>query len=134
MCIRDRYTGGLRNAKRDESAALLRKAGFDEETARIAVARDVRQSFLGLRSALAQVAALTLALRSAERQLNANQTGFEAGDRPSIDVLNAQQALYTTRRDLAAARYQVVMNRLRLAAAAGELDEKLLERINGYLQ
>ncbi|KWA30283.1 porin [Burkholderia multivorans] len=128
------YTGGLRNAKRDESAALLRKAGFDEEAARIAVAREVRQSFLGLRSAMAQVAALALALRSAERQLNANQTGFEAGDRPSIDVLNAQQALYTTRRDLAAARYQVVMNRLRLAAAAGELDETLLERINGYLQ
>ncbi|MBJ9752194.1 TolC family outer membrane protein [Burkholderia cepacia] len=128
------YTGGLRNAKRDESAALLRKAGFDEEAARIAVAREVRQSFLGLRSAMAQVAALALAVRSAERQLNANQTGFEAGDRPSIDVLNAQQALYTTRRDLAAARYQLVMNRLRLAAAAGELDETLLERINGYLQ
>ncbi|WWE78617.1 TolC family outer membrane protein [Burkholderia gladioli] len=128
------YTGGLRNAKRDESAALLRKAGFDEDAARIAVAREIRQSFLGLRSAMAQVAALALALRSAERQLNANRTGFEAGDRPSIDVLNAQQALYTTRRDLAAARYQVVMNRLRLAAAAGELDETLLERINGYLQ
>jgi outer membrane protein len=128
------YTGGSRGARHDESIALLNKADLDQDAARVRVERDLRRAFLGLRSAQAQVVALTQALRSAELQLDANRTGFEAGDRPSIDVLNAQQALYGTRRDLAAARYQVVLSRLRLAAAAGELDERELEQINGLLR
>ena len=65
--------------------------------------------------------------------MESNRTGFDAGDRPSIDVLNAEQALFATRRDLAAARYQIVLNRLRLAAAAGELDEQQLAQINALL-
>lgn len=127
------YTGGLRSAKHDESIALLRKADLDQDAARVAVARQLRQAFLGLRSTQAQVIALTQAAHSADLQLDANRTGFEAGDRPSIDVLNAQQALFSTRRDLAAARYQVAMSRLRLVAAAGELDEQQLARINAFL-
>ncbi len=128
------YTGGLRSAKAEESAALLNRAGLDEDAARVAVAREVRQAFLGLQSSKVQVTARTQALRSAELQLDANRTGFEAGDRPSIDVLNAGQALFATRRDLAAARYQVALNRLRLSAAAGELDEEQLARINALLR
>lgn len=127
------YTGGLRSAKAEESAALLNRAGLDEDAARVAVAREVRQAFLGLQSSKVQVTALTQALHSAELQLDANRTGFEAGDRPSIDVLNAGQALFATRRDLAAARYQIALNRLRLAAAAGELDEEQLAQINALL-
>ncbi len=127
------YTGGLRGAKAQESAALLTRAGLDEDAARVAIAREVRQAFLGMQSAQAQVIALGQALRSAELQLDANRTGFQAGERPSIDVLNAEQALVGTRRDLAAARYQVVLDRLRLAAAAGELDEAQLETINALL-
>lgn len=127
------YTGGLRNAKAEESAAMLSRAGLDEDAARIAVAREVRQAFLGMQSAQAQVNALTRALQSTELQLDANRTGFQAGDRPSIDVLNAAQALAGTRRDLAAARYEVLLDWLRLAAAAGELDERRLAQINGLL-
>lgn len=128
------YTGGLRSAKAEESAALLNRAGLDEEAARVAVSREVRQAFLGMQSAKAQVSALAQALRSAELQLDSNRTGFEAGERPSIDVLNAEQMLFATRRDLAAARYQVVLSRLRLAAAAGELDEQQLAQINALLR
>lgn len=128
------YTGGLRSAKEDESIALLSKAGLDQDAARVVVARDVRRAFLGLRSAQTQVTALTQALRSAELQLDANRTGFELGDRPAIDVLNAQEAMFGMRRDLAAARYQVALNRLRLAAAAGELDEQRIAQINGLLR
>ncbi|PMS18586.1 porin [Trinickia dabaoshanensis] len=127
------YTGGLRHAKAQESAALLKRADLDEDAARVSVAREVRQAFLGMQSAQIQVRALTQALGSAQLQLDANRTGFETGERPSIDVLNAQRVLFSTQRDLAAARYQVLFNRLRLAAAAGELDEDEIARINALL-
>ncbi|MBU6490220.1 MAG: TolC family protein [Burkholderiales bacterium] len=127
------YTGGLRSAQYDESVALLDKAHLDEDAARITVARDVREAYLGFQSAEAQVVALTQAKHSARLQLDANRTGFEAGDRPLIDVLNAQQVLFSTQRDLASARYQIALNRLRLAAAAGELDEDHMAQVNALL-
>ncbi|AKJ68073.1 porin [Pandoraea thiooxydans] len=127
------YSGGMRSAKRDESLALLNKAEMDQDAARVRVARQIRQAYLGLRSAQVRVTALTQAVHSARLQLDANQTGFEAGDRPSIDVLNARSALSNTQRDLAAARYQVAMERLRLSAAAGELDDREMAQINALL-
>jgi outer membrane protein len=49
-------------------------------------------------------------------------------------VLNAQQQLYATRRDLAKARYDTLVNSLRLKSAAGVLQEKDLQQINAMLQ
>ena len=54
--------------------------------------------------------------------------------RINIDVLNAQQQLYSTQRDLARARYDTLLNGLRLKSAAGTLTEKDLMRINALLR
>ena len=49
-------------------------------------------------------------------------------------VLNAQQQLYSTRRDLAKARYDTLVNSLRLKAAAGTLGEVDLAELNALLE
>jgi len=54
--------------------------------------------------------------------------------RINIDVLNAQQQVFSTRRDLAVARYNTISNTLRLKAAAGSLREEDLEEINRALE
>jgi len=54
--------------------------------------------------------------------------------RINIDVLNAQQQLYLTRRDLAKARYDTLLAQLRLKAAAGQLAEPEIEAVNGLLE
>ena len=54
--------------------------------------------------------------------------------RTSIDVLNAQQQLYGTRRDLAKARYATIMSLLRLRAATGQLDQLALAEVNQWLK
>ena len=51
-----------------------------------------------------------------------------------IALLNAQRQLYSTRRDLARARYDTIMNGLRLKAAAGSLREDDLVPVNNLLQ
>ncbi|MFP5461468.1 MAG: channel protein TolC, partial [Gammaproteobacteria bacterium] len=51
----------------------------------------------------------------------------------NIDVLNAQQQLFTTRRDLARARYDVLVNGLRLKATAGTLSEDDLRAVDALL-
>ena len=83
---------------------------------------------------IAQVGALEQALVSSQSALDSNKLGYEVGVRINIDVLNAQQQLYQTRRDLAVARYNAIINHLKLKAAAGTLRDEDLEEVNRALQ
>lgn len=103
------------------------------ESARRAVAQATRQAFFGTQSLQAQVRALEAAESSSQLALDATQVGYRVGVRVNVDVLNAQTQLYTTRRDLARARYDVLLTSLRLRQAAGQLKADDLRAINGLL-
>lgn len=51
----------------------------------------------------------------------------------NIDVLNAEQQLFAAQRDLAKARYETILQGLRLKAAAGALTETDLVAVNALL-
>jgi len=116
-----------------EAAALNLKAREDVENARRAAILTARQIFLSVINGIAQVAALEQALVSSQSALDSNKLGYEVGVRINIDVLNAQQQLFSTRRDLALARYNTINNHLRLKAAAGSLREEDLAEVNRAL-
>ena len=82
---------------------------------------------------IAQVQALEQALVSTQSQLDSTILGRDVGVRTSVDVLNAQQQVFQTRRDLQQARYTFLINTLRLKAAAGRLTEADLEEVNRTL-
>jgi len=65
--------------------------------------------------------------------LETNKLGYEVGVRINIDVLNAQQQLYTTQQNLAKVRYDTIMNGLRLKSASAALKEEDLLQVNGLL-
>jgi outer membrane protein len=117
-----------------ESIALEDKARNDLEANKRTAALGVRQAFLGVNSGLAQVKALEAAEVSSQSALDSNKLGYQVGVRINIDVLNAQRQLYSTRTDLARARYNTIMNGLRLKAAAGSLREADLVPVNNLLQ
>ncbi len=116
-----------------EAIALDDQARFDLETARRSAAQGARQSYLGVTSGLAQVNALEAAEVSSLSALDANKLGYQVGVRINIDVLNAQQQLFSTRRDLSRARYDTIVNGLRLKSAAGTLQEQDLQLVNRFL-
>jgi outer membrane protein len=84
-------------------------------------------------SGIASVAAQQQALKSAETLVASTKLGLEVGVRTNLDVLNAQQTLTQVQRDLAQARYNALLNRLRLEAAAGDLNEDDIRATNSYL-
>jgi outer membrane protein len=127
------YAGGGVNALVRQAIANQDKARQDLENARRSAALAVRQAYLGVTNGMAQVRALEQALVSSQSALDSNKLGYEVGVRINIDVLNAQQQLYSTNRDLATARYDTLVNGLRLKAAAGTLSEEDLERVNRLL-
>ncbi|MEJ7805867.1 MAG: TolC family protein, partial [Telluria sp.] len=116
-----------------ESIALEDKARNDLLATRRNAAQGARQAFLGVNSGLAQVRALQAAEVSSTSALDSNKLGYQVGVRINIDVLNAQRQLYLTRRDLSRARYDTIMNGLRLKAAAGSLREADLVPVNSLL-
>jgi outer membrane protein len=128
------WEGGLRNSKVRESVALREKARFDTENARRQVAQNARQAYLGVTSGIAQVKALEQAVVSTQSQLESTKLGQEVGVRTGVDVLNAQQQLYTARRDLYSAQYNTILNQLRLKFAAGLLARNDLIEVNGTLR
>ena len=92
-----------------------------------------QQTFLGVATGVSQVRALEAALVSSQSSLDSTRLGQEVGVRTVIDVLNAQQQLSQTRRDLAQAKYNYILSLLRLKAASGQLSEQDLAQINAWL-
>src|SRR5262245_26371631 len=127
------YAGGSVNSRTREAVALREKARQDLEASRRAAEFNARQSFLNVTNGLAQVKALEQALTSSEVALQSNRVGYEVGVRINIDVLNAQQQVLQTQRDLSRARYDTLLNGLRLKSAAGSLTEGDVQAVNRLL-
>jgi outer membrane protein len=128
------YQGGGISARAREAAANAERSKQDLENARRSAAFTARQSYLAVLAGVAQVRALEQALVSSKSALDSNRLGYEVGVRINIDVLNAQQQVFQTERDLLASRYNTIANTLRLKAAGGGLREEDVEEVNRVLE
>ena len=116
-----------------ETKALEEKATADFDNAKRTVAQTTRSAYLGLIAGLSQVKAYEAAEASTQSALDANKLGYSVGVNINIDVLNSQSQLYQTKRDLAKARYDVLVGNLKLRQAAGTLTPQDLQDINQLL-
>ena len=115
------FTGYSVQNRIKETLALEDKAQADLDAGRRGVAQGTRTAFFGVNSLRAQVGALEAAESSSKLALEATQLGYKVGVRVNLDVLNAQAQLYQAQRDLAKARYDVIVTGLKLRQAAGLL-------------
>lgn len=127
------FQGGATQSKWREAEANRDRAKQELESARRNVDLQTRQAYVGVVNGIAQVNALQQALKSSESLLEASKLGQEVGVRTNLDVLNAQQQLFSTRRDLYQAEYNYLISRLRLKAAVGTLAEDELVLVNQSL-
>lgn len=123
------FQGGAVNSKVREAMAGrdATRAGL-EEVRRKAVL-NASEAYLGVENGIAQVHALEAALVSSASALASNKVGYKVGVRINIDVLNAEQQVYSTRRDLAKVRFETLLAQLKLKAAVGSLDEEDLQQL-----
>lgn len=128
------FAGYAVTSKVREAISLEDKARADLDSATRNAAQGARTAFLSVQSGLSQIRALEAAEVSSNSALESNRLGYEVGVRINIDVLNAQQQLYSTRRDLAKARYDTMLNGLKLKALAGSLAEADLAQLNTLLE
>lgn len=128
------YQGGATGSLVREAVANKEKAHSDLDNTTRQAELDARSAFLGVVSGAAQVSALEQAVVSSEAQLRSTKLGQEVGVRTAVDVLNAQQLLFSAKRDLASARYSALMSGLHLKAVAGALAEADLLALDALLK
>jgi len=127
------FTGGEISAKVQEESERVRQRHFERENARRAAIQATQNYFAQVTSGLLEVRSLEAAEKSSLAALEANELAYEVGVRVLVDVLNAQQQLYETQRNLNHARYRVLHNTLQLKHAAGTLTDDDLWAINQLL-
>ncbi len=127
------FAGFATQNRISETISLKDKAQSDLEGARRSVALATRTAYFGVQSGQGQVKALEAAELSSQSALDANKLGYQVGVRINIDVLNSQSQLFQTKRDLAQARYNVLLGGLRLRQANGTLSPDDLLIINALL-
>ena len=127
------FSGFATDYRIQETVSLESKARADLEAAKRNTAQATRTAYFGLVSGLSQVKAYEAAEASSQSSLDANKLGYSVGVNINIDVLNAQSQLYQTKRDLAKARYDVLVGTLKLRQATGNLTPQDLQPINALL-
>jgi outer membrane protein len=128
------FSGFATDYRIKETVALESKARADLEAAKRNTAQATRTAYFGLVAGLSQVQAYEAAEASSQSSLDANKLGYSVGVNINIDVLNAQSQLYQTKRDLAKARYDVLVGTLKLRQATGTLTPQDLQPINALLK
>ena len=124
------YQGGAIDSKVREAVANKLKAQEDVETAKRKAEQDTSQAFWDTISSISQIRAYDQALISGQGQVDATTKGYQVGLRTTVDILNAQQQLFTAKRDLLQARYSYWINSMKLKAATGMLNNEDLIAIN----
>ncbi len=94
---------------------------------------DARDSYLGVLSEISRVKALRRAVESNMTSLKATESGYEAGTRTAVDVLQSRQQWVQAQTDYAHSRYDYMINVIKLQQAAGILSEETLQGLNRLL-
>lgn len=127
------FAGGYVNSTVRQAIAEQVRAEENLEATRRDLAVRVHREHRGVTEGVLKVRALEQAVRSAQQLVTSSKRSFEAGSRTMVDVLNAEQQLQTTLRDLAEARYLYLVSRVRLRALVGMGREQSIGEVNGWL-
>jgi outer membrane protein len=127
------YSGGAEYANIRQAKETLGQRRLDLDTARLSVQQNVTQSWGQLEAAKAQVDATTAQVTSAEIALDGVREEARVGQRTTLDVLNAQQALVQARTALVTAQHDRIVASYAVLASVGSLSPQILGlRIESY--
>jgi outer membrane protein len=127
------YSGGGIQAGVRQQRSLLTVAEESLNTVRRDVRVDTRSRFLNINNNIQTAAALDQTIISRRSALDATRAGYDVGTRNIVEVLDAERAYYVALRDFANARYDYVVNSLRLKQSAGTLSPQDLVELNNWL-
>lgn len=127
------YQGGLISSQVNEATYIHQRARKEHERLTRSVERATRAAYWGVISAIGRVEALQQSVTALELALDGRQKGFRSGLFSSLEVLDGVRDLFLSRRDHAQARYDYILNSLRLKQMVGTLSKKDIVAVNQWL-
>jgi outer membrane protein len=124
------YSGGMVSSQVRQAVYLHRAAKERVERVARQTEHDARDSYLGVLSEISRVKALHRAVESNAISLRATESGYEAGTRTAVDVLQTRQLWVQALTDYSRSRYDYMLNVIKLQQAAGTLSQQSLEKLN----
>jgi len=128
------YLGGSQWAGQKQAYYQRQAADKQLELQQRIASLSVRAQFRQLTADIARIKARKQAMTSAQSAMEATQTGYEVGTRNIVEVLKAQQSVFSAQKDYAFSRYDYVIDLLKFRQAVGELTMNDIEEVNGWLQ
>lgn len=126
---------GLGNLSINRQASLNHLAAADDlATAIKNSTQNTRNLFRSVQTDVLRVKARQQAITSSQSALEATEAGYEVGTRNVVDVLNAQRSLFAAKRDFASAKYDYIINTLRLKQAVGDINAEAIEELDDWLE
>jgi len=127
------FEGGAVNSRARQAQHNFQEAQRNQDKTLRSVVRRVKDSFRGVLTSISQVKALHAAMISSESALEATEAGVEVGTRTMVDVLAEQRNLFRAKRDYSRARYDYILNGLKLKQAAGSLMREDIDTVSQLL-
>ena len=128
------FAGGSVSASTRQAARQLSQAQYELDAQTATMLVDLRKQYNLNSSAAAKVRAYEMAVESAGALVQATQKSVSGGERVNLDVLDAEQQLFSAKRDLAEARYAYLLARVQLKYYAGLLNDGDLRQVAGYFR
>ncbi|KMN03150.1 peptidase [Pseudomonas psychrophila] len=128
------FAGGAVSASTRQAARQLSQAQYELDAQTATTLVDLRKQYNLNSSAAAKVRAYEMSVESAGALVQATQKSVSGGERVNLDVLDAEQQLFSAKRDLAEARYAYLLARVQLKYYAGLLNEGDLRQVAGYFR
>jgi outer membrane protein len=128
------YTGGAISADRRRAAQQFNAAREQRINLTRQTVTDARSLHMTVMNDVARVAARKQSILSSRSALDATEAGYEVGTRNVVDVLNAQNTLFSALRDYANSRYDYIVNTLRLKEQAGLLSPEDVILLDSFLE
>ncbi len=127
------YTGGLVGSRVREANANFELARLQQDSERRSTEQQTRDAYRNVRAGISRINALKRALISTQSAAEATEAGFDVGTRTAVEVLISLRGVFRARADHAAARYNYILNSLRLRQAVGTLSVSDIEKVNSLL-
>jgi outer membrane protein len=128
------YTGGAISANRRRSAQELHASREERINLTRNTVTNTRSLHMTVVSGVSRIAARKQSIVSSKSSLDATQAGCEVGTRNVVDVLNAQNTLFSAQRDYTNSRYDYIINLMRLKEQAGLLSPEDVIRLDAQLK
>ncbi len=128
------YSGGAVSASTRQAAANYGRAQAELDSLTNQTLVELRKAHSLVTSSGRKIDALIKAVESGKLLMTATEQSIKGGVRINLDLLNAQQQLFTSQRDLAQARYTYLVGVMRLRAAAGTLEADAIRELAAYFR